>query len=143
MPQFDPTHFSSQVFWLLVCFATLYFFSAKIILPRIQKIISERKALINQNIADSTLLRKQIDELKEKSAAIRKEASTKYQEKLDAATKQNSQDRENKIEALKTKLDTISQESSQKIKNFIANSLKEAESAVTSLTKSIKDKILS
>ena len=35
MPQFDLTRFPTQIFWLVVCFAVLYFLMAKAVLPKI------------------------------------------------------------------------------------------------------------
>ena len=46
MPQFNINHFPTQVFWLVVCFAVLYFLMAKLVLPRIGSIIETRERAI-------------------------------------------------------------------------------------------------
>jgi F-type H+-transporting ATPase subunit b len=46
MPQFDLTRFPSQIFWLIVSFAVLYFLMAKMVLPRIGSIIETRERAI-------------------------------------------------------------------------------------------------
>src|SRR5688572_13695417 len=46
MPQFDLTRFPSQIFWLIVSFAVLYFLMAKMVLPRIGSIIETRERKI-------------------------------------------------------------------------------------------------
>lgn len=46
MPQFDLTRFPSQIFWLVVSFAVLYFLMAKMVLPRIGSIIETRERAI-------------------------------------------------------------------------------------------------
>ena len=42
MPQFDTTHYQSQIFWLISCFLILYIFVAKFFIPRIAEILKER-----------------------------------------------------------------------------------------------------
>ena len=43
MPQLDLTTFSSQIFWLIVCFAALYVLMAKLAVPKIERIVEERR----------------------------------------------------------------------------------------------------
>ncbi len=50
MPQFNPAHFPNQIFWLVVCFAVLYFLMAKVVLPRIGKTIESREAKIQSDL---------------------------------------------------------------------------------------------
>jgi F-type H+-transporting ATPase subunit b len=42
MPQFDPTWFASQIFWLVVTFGALYWVLVRIALPRIGQVLEER-----------------------------------------------------------------------------------------------------
>jgi F-type H+-transporting ATPase subunit b len=42
MPQFDTSTFSSQLFWLILCFAVLYFYSSKIALPKMKQLLDDR-----------------------------------------------------------------------------------------------------
>ncbi len=50
MPQFDATTFASQLFWLVVCFATLCVVMSKIALPRIGDILEERQKRISDDL---------------------------------------------------------------------------------------------
>ncbi|MBT7451768.1 MAG: F0F1 ATP synthase subunit B', partial [Rhodospirillaceae bacterium] len=43
MPQFDPSTFSSQLFWLLICFVVLYWVISKFAIPRIGDILEQRE----------------------------------------------------------------------------------------------------
>src|SRR5882757_856756 len=43
MPQLDLTTFPSQIFWLVVCFAVLYFLMKTLALPKIETIVEERR----------------------------------------------------------------------------------------------------
>ena len=46
MPQFDVRLFPTQIFWLVVSFAVLYFLMAKLVLPRIGSVIETRERAI-------------------------------------------------------------------------------------------------
>lgn len=50
LPQFDPTWFASQIFWLLVMFAVLYVIFARKSLPAISSIIESRKTRIQSDL---------------------------------------------------------------------------------------------
>lgn len=50
MPQFDPTFFSPQLFWLLVSFVTLYVVMSFVAVPRIGAVLDERQKKIDDNL---------------------------------------------------------------------------------------------
>ncbi len=49
LPQFDPSSFSSQVFWLVIVFAVLYTIFARASLPRIANVINARDTKISED----------------------------------------------------------------------------------------------
>ena len=61
MPQIEQINtFASQIFWLLVAFGVLYWLMAKVALPRLEKVIEDR--------------RRRLDDDLEKAAAMKSEA---------------------------------------------------------------------
>jgi len=50
MPHFDTTTFASQLFWLAICFVTLYVLMSKIALPRIGDILEERQKRVSDDL---------------------------------------------------------------------------------------------
>ncbi|MBN2752193.1 MAG: F0F1 ATP synthase subunit B', partial [Rhodospirillaceae bacterium] len=50
MPQFDPTSFPSQLFWLATTFIALYVLMSKVALPRIGDILEERQKRISDDL---------------------------------------------------------------------------------------------
>ena len=50
MPQFDVASFSSQLFWLAVVFAFLYFLVSKFIAPKAESILTARNRCLEENI---------------------------------------------------------------------------------------------
>ncbi|MBT4740023.1 MAG: F0F1 ATP synthase subunit B' [Rhodospirillaceae bacterium] len=50
MPQFDPSTFSSQLFWLLICFVVLYWVISKFAIPRIGDILEQRERVVQDDL---------------------------------------------------------------------------------------------
>ena len=50
MPQFDPTSFPSQLFWLFVSFVTLYWVVARFAIPRIGDILEQRERVVQDDL---------------------------------------------------------------------------------------------
>ena len=42
MPQFDPSVFSPQLFWLVVTFIALYWLVSKVAVPRVGEVLDQR-----------------------------------------------------------------------------------------------------
>ncbi|MEM9469246.1 MAG: hypothetical protein AAF988_03700 [Pseudomonadota bacterium] len=65
LPQFDPTWFASQVFWLAIAFAVLYIFFAKKTLPDISAVIENRKNHIQSDLEMAEKLAAKADTVQE------------------------------------------------------------------------------
>jgi len=77
MPQLDTSSFTSQLFWLVVCFFSMMFIMSKFIIPKISEIMEQRQ--------------RKIDSYLNKAADFKQQAETalqKYQDALAAATAQ-------------------------------------------------------
>ena len=57
MPQFDPSSFASQIFWLVLVFGLLYFLMTRIALPRIADVIDERARRIEDDLDQAARLK--------------------------------------------------------------------------------------
>ncbi len=57
MPQFDPTFFSTQLFWLAVTFVVLYVILSSIALPKIGGVLEERQRKIDDNLDKAAQLK--------------------------------------------------------------------------------------
>lgn len=60
-PPFDPSTFSTQLIWLAITFAFLYFMLSRVALPRIGGIIEARKARIEGDLKEAERLRQETD----------------------------------------------------------------------------------
>jgi len=57
MPQFDPTFFAPQLFWLLVTFVVLYALLSTIAMPKIGAVLDERQRKIDDNLDKAAQLK--------------------------------------------------------------------------------------
>jgi F-type H+-transporting ATPase subunit b len=142
MPQFDLTHYGSQIFWFSLCFAILYFFVSAIILPRITSILQNRKNVINADLSSADALDKKIDQLQIETENLRKEAAQKYQVRLEEVAKNAAKQREKMIEEFKEKFEKITHNSRQELRKFIEQSNSQSEFLATDLAQKITAKLL-
>ena len=62
MPQFNFATFPSQIFWLIICFAALYFLLARTALPKIGAVLEARQRKIDDDLERATELELQAKE---------------------------------------------------------------------------------
>ena len=63
MPQFDPTYFVSQIFWLAVVFGIFYLLMTRLALPRIGEVVEARANQIAGDLERARTLKAQTDEV--------------------------------------------------------------------------------
>lgn len=63
MPQFDPSTFGPQLFWLLVTFVTLYLLMSRLVLPRITDVLGQREDRIDGNLRRAESLKEEADQV--------------------------------------------------------------------------------
>jgi len=51
MPQFDPTSFASQLFWLVVFFVLLYRYLTRTVIPRLSEVIEDREKTVQDDLS--------------------------------------------------------------------------------------------
>ncbi len=59
MPQFDPSSFASQVFWLAITFVALYVVMRGVVVPRIAEVLETRRRRIETNLEKAETLKKE------------------------------------------------------------------------------------
>ncbi|HEX5080211.1 MAG TPA: hypothetical protein VFV80_13750 [Geminicoccaceae bacterium] len=73
MPQIEVSTFASQIFWLIVCFATLYYLLSRKALPRVAEILEARQDRIAADLDEAQRLRVEAEAaLAEYEAAVAK-----------------------------------------------------------------------
>jgi F-type H+-transporting ATPase subunit b len=57
VPQLDVSTYASQIFWLILCFCTLYYLLSRFALPRIADVLEARQDRIAADLAEAQRLR--------------------------------------------------------------------------------------
>ena len=63
MPQLNPESFSSQIFWLIVFFLTLFLAIHFFFIPKLKKVRSERDETIEEYLSETKELNKQVEDI--------------------------------------------------------------------------------
>lgn len=79
LPQFDPTHWAGQVFWLLVIFTVLYVVLSKVLLPKVSGALEAREGKIAGDIAEARRLKDEAEAQAASAAVAAAEARTQAQ----------------------------------------------------------------
>ena len=90
-PPFDPTHWPSQLFWLVVLFGILYLLMSRIALPRVGKILEDRAERIAADLNAARAAQEQ--------AAIARQAHEKTVADARAAAQATAQEAHNALVA--------------------------------------------
>jgi F-type H+-transporting ATPase subunit b len=73
-PPFDPAHFASNLFWLAVTFAALYWLMSKVALPRLGSILEERAETIGRDLDQATEMQAKAEDMAQAYAKALAEA---------------------------------------------------------------------
>ncbi len=74
LPQLDFSHYTSQLFWLLVCCIVLVVAIKRVFVPRMNAIIQRRDDAISRDEAEVAELERKVNELKQDVIRIREDA---------------------------------------------------------------------
>ena len=104
MPQFEPSSFASQIFWLVECFAVDFLFAWRIYLPRISATIDNRHQRVDGDIKRAEELTAEAEEVLAAYEAELTKTRADAQEQLHKAAEAATAEAEARNAALTEKL---------------------------------------
>lgn len=141
MPQFDPSTFVSQVFWLVVTFAILFILMWKVALPRVSETLDNREQKIAADLEKAEELKvgaeKAQVELDKALADARAEAHVVIA-KANAAI---AKDQDKKIAAFAADLDNKTSEAEARIEDARKAALASVTEVATEVTQAAVEKL--
>ena len=96
MPQLNPDYWISQIFWVILIFGTLYVILWRIILPKINENLENRKSQILTDLSDAQKFEDQSEEKLSEYNKILNQAKQEAKKILDRTRKKVNHDIENK-----------------------------------------------
>lgn len=88
MPQMVIPDYAPQVVWLVITFVALYFAMAKLALPKIERVLEERRKRIDTNLERATILKEEA----EAAARAYEETLAKARDAAHEALRQSAQE---------------------------------------------------
>lgn len=137
LPQLDPSTYPSQIFWLIIAFALLYFFFSAKTLPEVSSVLENRKDRIANDLSTADQLKNEIDDAQAKYEGSLGDARTKAAKALadtnakiaDKAFKENEKFRaeaDKQMAALEKEIDKAKTEALDDMNAIVAEVSKEA-----------------
>lgn len=62
MPQFDPSTFASQIFWLAITFVALYIIVSRFAIPRLGEVLEQRQKMVDDDLDRAQQFKAETDE---------------------------------------------------------------------------------
>jgi F-type H+-transporting ATPase subunit b len=118
MPQLDLSTYSSQIFWLIICFSVIYLSFSLIIIPRIKSIIDNRNSLIAKNKNKSQLIEDEVNKIESTAEVLKEEANELYKNKIENAAVKSKIIKTQMIEEMKEKIDEDIEKSNNELQKF-------------------------
>jgi F-type H+-transporting ATPase subunit b len=140
MPQFDPSSFSSQLFWLAICFGLIYFSMSKIFLPRIRDILKDRHNQINGDESIALKIQEQIHEIETVSKNLRETSAAQYRSALEQSAKEAAIHKEQRLLHLKSETLKMVEKSKAQIAKFKQDSQGDRQKIIDKLVEEISKK---
>ena len=143
MPQLNPEYWISQIFWLIIVFASLYIVLSQIILPKISESLETRKSQVLQHVEQAEKFKEEsekkiqeydniLNEAKNQAKKIMNESRKKINKNIGEKKNQINKEIEKEIYAAEEEIKILK-------KNSINNINKIAIEASTEIVKSIME----
>lgn len=114
MPQLDTSTFPTQLFWLGICFITLYLILSYIAIPKITSVLKTREETIEEKINKASMYREQAEGLladyESNLAQAREAAHQRYKSVVHLTSAEISQQQKEFLDKLKDRLHLAEQQ---------------------------------
>lgn len=127
LPQFDFSTWGSQIFWLILVFAALYFILATFILPRIGQNIADRTDRISDDLDQAANFQAQAEEAEKAYTNILADARAKAMNVSESTRKSVEEDISKEVEAAEALAEREAEVAEQRIRKAKTEALASVE----------------
>ena len=125
MPQLNPDYWVSQIFWVILIFGTLYVILWRIILPKINENLENRKSQILTDLDDAQKFKDQSEEKLSEYNKILNQAKQEVKKILDETRKKINLDIKNKNNQFNLEIDKEIENAEKEIKTLKLSSIED------------------
>lgn len=137
LPQLDASTYASQIFWLLLTFAALYFLMSRVFLPRLGEVIEERRNRIADDYDQAAEFKREAEEAqagyersladaKARAASISAETKASIGEEIAEMEKESQERLDGEIEAAEVRIE----EAAEKARGAVVEAARETTAAL-------------
>ncbi len=141
MPQLDSSTFTSQIFWLLICFFSMMFIMSKFIIPKIADIMEQRQRKIDGYLNKASHFKQEAEETLQKYQNALAQATASANQSLADTKAEMNQLITQKQTELESTLQKRIKEGEQEINSEKEKALKEVRSISEKLALDVIKKI--
>jgi F-type H+-transporting ATPase subunit b len=142
MPQFDPSFWSSVIFWSLVSFGVLLLLLKKYALPELIAILEAREKTIRDSLEQAERVRREAEEAMAQYQAKLKAAQQEAQALIDAARQRAAEEAEANEQRARQEAQRLVAEARSEIDRERLQALRDIRNAAVDLTIGATEKIL-
>ncbi len=141
LPQFDPSSWPSQIFWLAIFFAITYGFFAKAILPSIGGTMASRQKHIDAHLAAAEALSAEATKLRADVEAGLKDAAAKASQSIADVTTSAKNMSAKSLAEFRERYETVITDTESKITTAKSDAMKDMQKIAASLAAQAAEKI--
>ena len=142
MPQLNPEYWVSQIFWVILIFGTLYVILWRIILPKINENLENRKSQILTDLDEAQELKNQSEKKTSEYNKILNQAKQEAKKILDETKKKINLDIKNKNNQFNLEIDKEIKNAEKEIKTLKLSSIKDINKIAIETSSEIVRKIV-
>ena len=142
MPQLNPDYWVSQIFWVILIFGTLYVILWRIILPKINENLENRKSQILTDLDDAQKFKDQSEEKLSEYNKILNQAKQEAKKILDGTRKKVNRDIENKKNQFNLEIGNEIKKAEKEMKTLKLSSIKNINKIAIEISSEIVRKIV-
>ncbi len=137
LPQLDFSTYSNQIFWLVISLVVIYFLLARIAIPRIAAILSDRQGAITSDLAAAEDLKARAEQAEEAYQKALADARTEANDIVAAAKADIKAELDKATEEADAKIAKKASESQARIAEIQASAMKSVEDVSKDVTKEL------
>lgn len=141
MPQLDPTWFASQIFWLAICFVSLYFMLSRLVLPPLLDIMAKRTQTLASDVESAQRFKTEAEQARQDYEKALAEARNNAQELMNKAVADQKAKAEVKGKELEKQIEQKLASASSQIAAKKASMMSELAPTAIELTSMIVEKL--
>jgi len=142
MPQLNPDYWVSQIFWVILIFGTLYIILWRIILPKINENLENRKSQILTDLDEAQELKNQSEKKISEYNMILSKAKQEAKKILDRTRKKVNRDIENKKNKFNLEIGNEIKKAEKEMKTLKLSSIKDINKIAIEVSSEIVRKIV-